>query len=166
MPDSDRDALLANAHIRLSGIVDQDMYDSFRKLLQACPADGPMVISINTLGGDHEMARVMGDDVGLLREQDGRQMMYLGKVADFETIRDRPPENWYIDCEEAIKLGLIHDVIEPPRHSAIPTLGAGRLNTRTPQMQKAQPRGMGKVPGNTNSWYEVRAAPTPSLVFQ
>lgn len=38
MPDSDRHAQLANPHIRLSGVVDQDMYDSFRKQLEACPA--------------------------------------------------------------------------------------------------------------------------------
>lgn len=35
MPDSDRHAQLANPHIRLSGVVDQDMYDSFRKQLEA-----------------------------------------------------------------------------------------------------------------------------------
>ncbi len=187
MPDSDRLALLAKPHMRLSGAVDQDMYDSFRRQLEACPATGPIVIAITTLGGDPEVARTMGDDVRLLREQDGREMMFLGKVAvysagatfmasfpvdcrflteatrlmiherqmhktvvvdgplrscvavlkatlhqiehsilieeegfraivegskvDFETMRDRAPENWYIGCREALKLGLIHDVI-------------------------------------------------------
>lgn len=187
MPDSDRHALLAHPHIRLSGAVDQDMYDTFREQLEGCPATGPIVISITTLGGDPEVARLMGDDVRLLREQDGREIVFLGKVAvysagatfmsyfpvdcrylteatrlmiherqmqkkvvvngplrtcvaalkatlhqieesilieeegfraivkgskvDFETMRDRAIENWYIDCREAIKLGLIHDVI-------------------------------------------------------
>ncbi len=163
------------------------MYNSFRKQLEGCPDTGPIVITINTLGGDPEMARVMGDDVRLLREQDGREMIFLGKVAvysagttfmsffpvdcrfltkttrlmiherqmqkkvvvdgplrtcvaalkatlheieqsivieeegfraiaegsnvDFETIRARALENWYIDSSEAIKLGLIHGVI-------------------------------------------------------
>ncbi|GGD54416.1 ATP-dependent Clp protease proteolytic subunit [Lacimicrobium alkaliphilum] len=187
MPDSDRYALLANPHIRLSGAVDQDMYCSFRQQLEACPATGPIIITITTLGGDPEVARMMGDDVRLLREQSGLAMMFLGKIAvysagatfmsffpvdcrfltdttrlmiherqiqktvnvngplrtcgatlkatlheiehsieieeegfraiikgskvNFETIRDRAPENWYIDCREALKLGLIHDVI-------------------------------------------------------
>lgn len=187
MPDSDCHALLANPHIRLSGPVDDDMYVSFRRQLEACMSTGPIVIAITTLGGDPEVARMMGDDVRLLREQDGREMIFLGKVAvysagatfmasfpvdcrfltdttrlmiherqmkktvnidgplrscvaalkatlhqiehsiiieeegfraivkgskvDFKTIRDRAPENWYIDCREALKLGLIHDVI-------------------------------------------------------
>lgn len=187
MPDSDRHALLAHPHIRLSGSVDQDMYNSFRQQLAFCPATGPIVIAITTLGGDPEIARVMGDDVRLLREQDGREMVFLGKVAvysagatfmssfpvdcryvtkttrlmiherqmkkkivldgplrtcvaalkaalheiehsicieeegfraiiagsnvDFDTIRDRAPANWYIDCSEAVELGLIHDAI-------------------------------------------------------
>lgn len=187
MPKSDRHALLANPHVRLSGTVDQDMYNSFRTQLEVCPVTGPIVITITTLGGDPEVARVMGDDVRLLREQGGRDIMFLGKVAvysagatfmssfpvdcrfmtdatrlmiherqmhttvlvdgplrscvavlkatlhqiehsilieeegfraivkgskvDFETMRDRAPENWYINCREALKLGLIHEVI-------------------------------------------------------
>lgn len=187
MSDSDRHALLAKPHVRLSGTVDQEMYDSFRQQIEACPAAGPIVIAITTLGGDPEVARTMGDDVRLLREQGGREMMFLGKVAvysagatfmssfpvdcrfltkatrlmiherqmnktvvvdgplrscvavlkatlhqiehsilieeegfraivrgskvDFETMRERAPENWYIDCHEALKLGLIHGVI-------------------------------------------------------
>lgn len=45
MPDSDRYALLANPHIRLSGPVDEDMYDSFRQQLKACLVSGPIVIT-------------------------------------------------------------------------------------------------------------------------
>lgn len=187
MLDSDCYALLASPHVRLTGTVDEDMYNSFRHQLAGCPATGAIVISITTLGGDPEMARLMGDDVRLLREQGGREIVFLGKVAvysagatfmasfpvdcrfltettrlmiherqmhttvvingplrtcvaalkatlheiehsilieeegfraivegstvDFETIRARAPENWYIDCREAMKLGLIHDVI-------------------------------------------------------
>ncbi|MGX5913232.1 ATP-dependent Clp protease proteolytic subunit [Aliidiomarina sp. Khilg15.8] len=186
MPDSDCRALLGNPHIRLSGSVDQDMYDSFRQQLDRCPA-GTIVISITTLGGDPEVARLMGDDVRLLREQDEREIIFLGKVAvysagatfmaafpvacrflteatwlmiherqmektvvvngplrscvaslkatlheiehsiiieergfqaivkdskvDFETVRERAHENWYINCREAIELGLVHAVI-------------------------------------------------------
>ncbi len=187
MPDNDRRTLLANPHMRLTGSVDQDMYDNFRKQLEACVTNEPIVITITTLGGDPEVARMMGDDVRLLREQGGREIIFLGKVAvysagatfmssfpvdcrfltettrlmiherqmqktvevdgplrscvaalkatlhqiehsilieeegfrsiikgskvDFETIRDRASENWYIDSREALELGLIHDVI-------------------------------------------------------
>ena len=187
MPDSKSHAQLASPNIRLSGTVDQNMYDSFRQQLDACSATGPIIIAITTLGGDPEVARTMGDDVRLLREQKGREMIFLGKVAvysagatfmssfpvdcrfltettwlmiherqmhkellvdgplrscvaalkatlheiehsiaieeegfraivkgskvSFETIRDRAPENWYIDCSEALKLGLVHAVI-------------------------------------------------------
>lgn len=186
MPDSDCLALLANPHIRLSGSVDQRMYETFRQQLELCPA-GPIVISMTTLGGDPEVARLMGDDVRLLREQDGRDIIFLGKVAvysagatfmavfpvdcrflteetwlmihdrqmhktialdgplrscvavlkatlheiehsviieqsgfkaiikdskvDFKTVRERAHENWYIDCREAVKLGLVHSII-------------------------------------------------------
>ncbi len=68
MSDSDRHALLAKPQIRLSGVVDQEMYDSFRRQIEACPDTGPIVIAITTLGGDPEVARTMGDDVRLLRE--------------------------------------------------------------------------------------------------
>lgn len=82
MPDSECHSLLANPHIRLSGSVDDDMYNSFRQQLEPCLAnDGPIVIAISTLGGDPEVARMMGDDVRLLREQDGREIIFLGKVA-------------------------------------------------------------------------------------
>ncbi|MFN3712034.1 MAG: ATP-dependent Clp protease proteolytic subunit [Alcanivoracaceae bacterium] len=187
MPDSDHHTLLANPHIRLSGPVDQDMYNSFRQQLQTCPTIGPIVIAITTVGGDPEVARLMGDDVRLLRERDGLEMIFLGKVAvysagatfmsffpvecrfltettwlmiherqmkkklvvdgplrtciaalkatlheiehsiiieeegfraiakgsriDVETICAKATDNWYIDCREAIELGLIYDVI-------------------------------------------------------
>ena len=40
-----------------------------------------MVISISTLGGDPEVARAMGDDVRLMRDYTGRELLFLGKVA-------------------------------------------------------------------------------------
>lgn len=73
--------LLARPHIRLSGTVDQMMYSSFRQQLEACPDAGTLVIAITTLGGDPEVARTMADDVRLLGEHDGREILFLGKVA-------------------------------------------------------------------------------------
>ncbi len=73
--------LLAIPHIQLHGPVDGDMYASFKAQLVAAPTEGPLVVSITTLGGDPEMARAMGDNIRLLREYTGRETLFLGKVA-------------------------------------------------------------------------------------
>jgi ATP-dependent protease ClpP protease subunit len=73
--------LLAKPHIRLSGPVDQFMYANFRQQLDACPAEGALVIALTTLGGDPEVARTMADDIRLLEDHDGREILFLGKVA-------------------------------------------------------------------------------------
>jgi ATP-dependent Clp protease, protease subunit len=73
--------LLANPHIRLSGPVDQLMYTNFRQQLENCPREGAIVIALTTLGGDPEVARTMADDIRLLEEHDGREILFLGKVA-------------------------------------------------------------------------------------
>lgn len=73
--------LLARPHIHLSGPVDQNMYGSFRQQLQDAPREGTLVVAISTLGGDPEVARLMGDEVRLLREYNEREILFLGKVA-------------------------------------------------------------------------------------
>ena len=73
--------LLAHPHVRLRGTVDDMMYDSFRQQVANAPVDGPLIVSITTLGGDPEMGRAMGDDIRLLREYTGRETLFLGKVA-------------------------------------------------------------------------------------
>ena len=80
-PYSTRYPLLATPHICLSGPVDHAMYQSFRDQLATAPTDGTLVIAISTLGGDPEVARLMGDEVRLLREYTGREILFLGKVA-------------------------------------------------------------------------------------
>ena len=73
--------LLGRPHIRLSGMVDEEMYASFRDQLAAAPAEGMIVAALTTLGGDPEVARAMGDEIRLLREFTGRQTVFLGKAA-------------------------------------------------------------------------------------
>jgi ATP-dependent Clp protease, protease subunit len=73
--------LLAHPHVQLHGTVDEHMYANFKGQVANAPADGPLVVSITTLGGDPEMARAMGDDIRLLREYTGRETLFLGKVA-------------------------------------------------------------------------------------
>ncbi|RYD59223.1 MAG: peptidase S14 [Sphingomonadales bacterium] len=72
---------LGSPHIHLSGSVDQEMYKSFREQLTAAPKDGPLVVAISTLGGDPEIARLMGDELRLIRDYTGREMLFLGQVA-------------------------------------------------------------------------------------
>ncbi|MGN5375228.1 ATP-dependent Clp protease proteolytic subunit [Sphingomonas hankookensis] len=83
MPDANVNdyPLLARPHVHLHGTVDDAMYDSFRNQVLAAPTDGPLVVSISTLGGDPEVARAMGDDIRLLRDYTGRETLFLGKVA-------------------------------------------------------------------------------------
>lgn len=73
--------LLAAPHIQLHGVVDDRMYDSFKQQFANAGGDGPLVVSITTLGGDPEMGRAMGDDIRLLRDYTGREALFLGKVA-------------------------------------------------------------------------------------
>ena len=73
--------LLARPHVALSGPVDQAMYTRFREQLAAAPRDGSLVVSLSTLGGDPEIARLIGDEIRLLRDYSGRETLFLGKVA-------------------------------------------------------------------------------------
>ncbi|MEG8052641.1 ATP-dependent Clp protease proteolytic subunit [Sphingomonas aerolata] len=73
--------MLAVPHVQLHGPVDDAMYDSFKAQVAAAPTEGPLVVSITTLGGDPEMARAMGDHIRLLREYTDRETLFLGKVA-------------------------------------------------------------------------------------
>ena len=57
------------------------MYARFKTQLAEAPVDGPLIVSITTLGGDPEMGRAMGDDIRLLRDYTGRETLFLGKVA-------------------------------------------------------------------------------------
>jgi len=77
----DRLALLAMPHIRLSGEVDQAMYCDFCDQLGGAPGEGPLVVALSTLGGDPDVARAMADDVRLLTERGGRELLFLGKAA-------------------------------------------------------------------------------------
>jgi ATP-dependent protease ClpP protease subunit len=73
--------LLGQPHVTLSGNVDQAMYQSFRDQIAAAPHQGTLVVSISTLGGDPEIARLMGDEIRLLRDYNQREILFLGKVA-------------------------------------------------------------------------------------
>ncbi len=71
-----------NPAISLSGTVDNDMYREFRNGLAAAPETGLVVVELSTLGGDPEVARMMGEDVRYRSEANpDRRFVFLGKAA-------------------------------------------------------------------------------------
>ena len=72
----------ANPAIRLAGYVDHGMYIHFKERLAAAPQQGLVVVEISTLGGDPELARMMGEDIRFHSElQPVRRLVFLGKTA-------------------------------------------------------------------------------------
>jgi hypothetical protein len=68
--------------IILSGPVDYDMYASFRNQLASAPTKGLLIVELSTLGGDPEVARMMGEDVRYHSElTPERRFVFLGKAA-------------------------------------------------------------------------------------
>jgi len=68
--------------ILLSGSVDDEMYGRFRDRLDAAPREGLVVIELSTLGGDPEVARMMGEDVRFHSDlEPARRFVFLGKAA-------------------------------------------------------------------------------------
>ncbi|MET0257656.1 MAG: ATP-dependent Clp protease proteolytic subunit [Methylobacterium sp.] len=67
--------------ILLSGPVDYDMYKDFRRQLDAASGD-LVVVELSTLGGDPEVARMMGEDIRFHSEMSpDRRFVFLGKAA-------------------------------------------------------------------------------------
>jgi ATP-dependent protease ClpP protease subunit len=71
-----------NPAISLSGSVGDEMYREFREHLAAAPEKGLIVVELSTLGGDPEVARMMGEDVRYHSEAESkRRFVFLGKAA-------------------------------------------------------------------------------------
>ncbi len=68
--------------ILLAGPVDYEMYRLFRDQLNATRREGLVVIELSTLGGDPEVARIMGEDVRAHTENTPQtRYVFLGKAA-------------------------------------------------------------------------------------
>jgi ATP-dependent protease ClpP protease subunit len=68
--------------IALSGVVDYDMYTKFRTQFDDASEKDIVVIELSTLGGDPEVARMMGEDVRFASEMEPqRRFVFLGKAA-------------------------------------------------------------------------------------
>ncbi len=75
-------ALFDQPAIVLAGPVDYDMYAQFRDQLTAAGERELVVVVLSTLGGDPEVARIMGEDVRFHSEQSpNRRFVFLGKAA-------------------------------------------------------------------------------------
>jgi ATP-dependent protease ClpP protease subunit len=69
-------------NILLYGPVDHAMYHNFRQQLVAAPQEGLVIIELSTLGGDPEVARMMGEDIRFHSDMDPqRRFVFLGKAA-------------------------------------------------------------------------------------
>src|ERR1700761_3132678 len=68
--------------ILLSGPVDYDMYADFRRQFEAAGGDSRVIVELSTLGGDPEVARMMGEDIRYHSDLDPkRHFAFLGKAA-------------------------------------------------------------------------------------
>lgn len=69
--------------VHLSGTIDYDMYQNFRtQLANADTSADLIIITLSTLGGDPEVARIMGEDIRYLSEMNpSRRYVFLGKTA-------------------------------------------------------------------------------------
>ena len=174
--------------VMLSGKVDYSLYASFRSQFDKALGQEVIVVELSTLGGDPEVARMMGEDIRFASEMaPERRLVFLGKAAiysagttfmsffarknryltrgtrlmiherkmskelkidgplttcvatveaalneircsieiqnegfrnlvegssvTFEDVLKRAPSNWYVEAEEAQRLGLIEAVI-------------------------------------------------------
>lgn len=68
--------------ILLAGAVDYAMYARFRDQLAEAPKTGLIVVELSTLGGDPEVARMMGEDIRFQSDANpSRRLVFLGKAA-------------------------------------------------------------------------------------
>ena len=68
--------------ILLSGPVDYDMYRNFRRQLDGIAQRSVVVVELSTLGGDPEVARMMGEDIRFHSAMEPeRRYVFLGKAA-------------------------------------------------------------------------------------
>jgi ATP-dependent protease ClpP protease subunit len=86
MNTSDRDYISTERFrapsILLSGAVDYAMYNNFRGQLYTAPKEGLIIVELSTLGGDPEVARMMGEDIRFHSEMEPqRRFVFLGKAA-------------------------------------------------------------------------------------
>lgn len=122
-----------NPAILLSGTVDQGMYLRFREMLGQAPREGLAVVEISTLGGDPEIARLMGEEIRYQSDlHPERRLVFLGRTAVYSA--GATFMSFFATCNRYITRGtrlMIHERIinksvqlEGPLTSCIPKLKA------------------------------------------
>ena len=67
--------------VMLSGSVNYEMYKDFRRQFDAASQQDLVVVELSTLGGDPEVARMMGEDIRFASEMTpDRRFVFLGKA--------------------------------------------------------------------------------------
>jgi hypothetical protein len=66
--------------IALSGVVDYEMYTKFRTQFDGASDQNIVVIELSTLGGDPEVARMMGEDDRFASEMEPERGFVLAKL--------------------------------------------------------------------------------------
>ena len=85
--------------VRLYGPVDYAMYGRFREQLERAGDSKRVIVELSTLGGDPEVARMMGEDIRFQSAMSPQQrLVFLGKAAIYsagttfhELLRARKP---------------------------------------------------------------------------
>lgn len=82
LPEALAPAMFRTPSIMLSGEVGYPMYELFRNQLATALDQQLIVIELSTLGGDPEVARMMGEDVRFHSDlQQDKRFVFLGKAA-------------------------------------------------------------------------------------
>ena len=77
-----------------------------RQLAKTIELNGPLRSCVDQLKAAlHEIEHSI--DI----ENDGFRQIIDGSKIDFETIREKATDNWYIDCEEALEYGLVAGIV-------------------------------------------------------
>ncbi|MFD1786841.1 ATP-dependent Clp protease proteolytic subunit [Sphingomonas floccifaciens] len=77
-----------------------------RQMTATVELNGPLRMQIANLKGKlHEIEQ------SIAIEEEGFRALIAGSSVDYDELLRKAPNNWYIDCEEAMAMGLVLDVI-------------------------------------------------------
>jgi ATP-dependent Clp protease, protease subunit len=101
---------LLNPHVRLYGSVDDTMFESFQKQMDAAPNDEPVVVELMTFGGDADVGRRLALEIRMAQKYCDRTFYFVGKTvvysAGITIMAAFPRANRYLTNDTVL---LIHD---------------------------------------------------------
>ena len=77
-----------------------------RQMTATVQLNGPLRMQIANL-----KAKLHEIEQSIAIEEEGFRALIGGSSVDFDELRQKAPNNWYIDCNEAMAMGLVLDVI-------------------------------------------------------